>query len=203
MIEPTTILYTQNIAGELTLLPRLARLLWNLKRTANGITRIFDLGDACSTTIPLCEWTDGRAVIIVLDAMGYDAIHVNGYLNSNAYEKLTENYLNAVLVNAEQSYTDDQLHFGAHPIPNKLHIPIAPSLVSDAMPALVHLPSLSAGQVGQAVLTIEEAQLVSRYSVFDLSPDVLPEPTIVATLDFVMQEAHYFQKMKERYAKLN
>jgi len=185
------------------LLPRLARLLWHLKRTATGITRVFDLGDACSPTNPLCEWTEGRAVIIVLDAMGYDAIHVNGYLSENAYEKLAENYLNAVLVHAEQSYTDDLLQFGAHPLPNKLHIPIPASPPPPVDSPLLRLPSLSAGQIGRVVVTLEEGQPISHYTLFELTPDVLPEPTIVATLNFVMDEARYFQKVKERQSKLN
>ena len=185
------------------LLPRMARLLWQLKRTATGITRVFDMGEACSPTSSLCEWTEGRAVIIVLDAMGYDAIHVNGYVSENAREKLAENYLHAVLVHAEQSYTDDVLQFGAHPLPNRVHIPIQTSLPPHPDTLTFPLPVLSAGQIGRVVLTLDEGQPVSQFTLFDLPADVLPEPTIMATIDFVMDEARYFQKVKERQAKLN
>jgi hypothetical protein len=62
---------------------------------------------------------------------------------------------------------------------------------------------LSAGQIGRVVLTRDEGQPVPQFTLFDLPADVLPEPTIMATIDFVMDEARYFQKVKERQAKLN
>jgi len=73
-----TILYTANIKGDLGLLPRLATVIRRERQTSTGLTLLLDLGDTCSAEVWVCRATLGRAPLMVLDSIGYDAAIVGG-----------------------------------------------------------------------------------------------------------------------------
>ena len=76
--EHVTLLYTANLQGELTLLPRLFTLIQQERRAATGPTLLLDLGDSCALSAWVCQATHGRAPFLVLDSMGYDAALIGG-----------------------------------------------------------------------------------------------------------------------------
>lgn len=68
-----TLLYTANLAGRLALLPRLFTLIRQVRAAANGPVALIDLGGSCAPDSWECAATEGRAALVVFDAMGYTA----------------------------------------------------------------------------------------------------------------------------------
>src|SRR5438105_12565829 len=75
LTEPTMValLYTASLAGRLDLLPR---LMTRIRQERTGHTLLVDLGRACLPGTAICEATDGRGMLVAMDAMGYDAFHI-------------------------------------------------------------------------------------------------------------------------------
>ena len=207
MARTVTLLYTQNICGQFALLPRLATIIQRLRRAASGEVLVVDMGNSCSSSVPLCAQTEGRAVLILMDAIAYDAANVTDIIGATARAKLADNYLRLALVDAQHPYeTESGLVYAAHPTATPrakaLHIAFQTKpeaqLIPDAASGFVytlHLRTLQAGQVGQAVLTLDETETeLTQFSVHELTPDVLPDPTIAGTLDFVRAEARLYSR---------
>jgi hypothetical protein len=89
MDTPLTLLYTHNLRGDLSLLPRLHTFIKQLKALevddeddvmlclVQPQTRRFvliDLGGSCAPDVWHCAVTGGRSMLMVLDAMGYAAV---------------------------------------------------------------------------------------------------------------------------------
>ncbi len=72
-----TILYTVGLRGALGALPRLFTLIQAQRSHAPGITLTLDLGETCLPGDPLCDATAGRALLVAMDAMGYDAFYLD------------------------------------------------------------------------------------------------------------------------------
>ncbi len=68
-----TLLYTANLAGQLALLPRLFTLIRQVRVAADGPVALIDLGGSCAPDSWECMATEGRAALVVFDAMGYAA----------------------------------------------------------------------------------------------------------------------------------
>jgi hypothetical protein len=75
LTEPAAValLYTASLAGRLELLPR---LMTRIRQERTGYTLLVDLGRACVPGAPICDATDGRGMLVAMDAMGYDAFHI-------------------------------------------------------------------------------------------------------------------------------
>ncbi len=113
MEEPLTILYTANLRGDLERLPRLHTFLRQLKNqrpadepdvmlcAVEPVARrilLLDAGNACALDTWHCAATGGRSALIVLDAMGYQAANVAGFLTAEGRARLDANYLGIALV---------------------------------------------------------------------------------------------------------
>lgn len=113
MEEPLTILYTANLRGDLERLPRLHTFLRGLKNlppadepdvmlcAVEPVARrilLLDAGNACAPDAWHCAATGGRSALIVLDAMGYQAVNVAGFLTAESRARLDANYLGMALV---------------------------------------------------------------------------------------------------------
>lgn len=72
-LPPITILYTVGLRGELRILPYLFTLIRAQMAAAPGPTVLADLGESCRMDWPICAATEGRAALVALDGMGYDA----------------------------------------------------------------------------------------------------------------------------------
>src|SRR5688572_29658141 len=105
MTTPLSILYTQDIRGDLDLLPRLYTFLRQIRQQAQRFEDeadvmvcqvqppdrrilLLDVGGSCAADVWHCEATQGRSTLIVLDAMGYNAAGVAGQLDTEGREKL-------------------------------------------------------------------------------------------------------------------
>jgi hypothetical protein len=73
-----TLLYTSHLADHLAALPRLFTLIQSERRAASDPVFLLDLGDTCSPQSWICRATQGRAGLMILDGMGYDAAVIGG-----------------------------------------------------------------------------------------------------------------------------
>src|SRR5688572_24616875 len=104
MDSPITLLYTHNLRGDLSLLPRLHTFIKQLKalevddeddvmlclvQPQTRRTLLIDLGGSCAPDVWHCAVTGGRSMLMVLDAMGYAAVSAAD-LTPDAREKLAD-----------------------------------------------------------------------------------------------------------------
>ncbi len=194
MPQQLTILYTHNIRGQFHRLPRVASALKRLKRAASGSVLVLDAGDACAAISPLCRQTQGRAAAIMLDAIGYDAANVTGYIVPPARTKLGENYLRMALVDEQHSFSDDTFAYAAAPEPGKVHIPLATAdnVHITAVGALT-LAKLDGGQIGEVVMRVVASSAQVQHIHIHDSSDAPPDATIAGTLEFIESEARQYR----------
>src|SRR5260221_5233819 len=78
LTEPTTVmlLYTAALGGRVDLLPRLMTRIRQERLAHTGPALLVDLGRSCDVASWICEATDGRGMLVAMDAMGYDAFHI-------------------------------------------------------------------------------------------------------------------------------
>jgi hypothetical protein len=214
---PLTILYTANLRGDLELLPRLYTFLRQLKAhytseevvqicaddpaQARGSVLLLDLGENCTPEVWHCEVTDGRSMLVVLDGMGYDAARV-----SDAHEKQAKlgDNVHLALVDTETPLEIEDVLIEVDDCrgdlagrPYNLQIILSPADATQVNGDRLYLQRVEGGQVGATVLTrlIGRWSLVT-YEIHDLPRRILPDPTIAASVEFVLGEARYAQKRK-------
>jgi hypothetical protein len=223
---PLVILYTAHLRGNLDLLPRLQTLLHQLKIQPLGEDSevklcpdepdqyrilLLDLGESCSADAWHCAVTGGRSTLLVLDAMGYDAANVAGFLSPEGREKLSNN-IHVGLVDGTHPYQFGDVRLkceasasvrvwepGSAPAqpatPPKLQILLQPGIATRLDNGVLALKSVQAGQVGVAHLTaLGGTYRLAAQAIFDLSPQTPPDATISATVEFVVSEARYYQR---------
>jgi hypothetical protein len=208
MAETLTILYTGGIHGQLDLVPRLATFLWRLRAAVAGDVLLLDTGNACDETRPDCADSDGRAAVILLDAVGYHALNVTGYIDAPARQRLHENYLNAGLADADHAWISagGMAYSVAPPSdrPHTLHIALQTGDASTVSPQptlhtihTVMLGAVTVGQVGVVTVRYDVAGaelLSSRVEV--MPPHTPPDATIAGTLEFIRDELAYARKRR-------
>jgi hypothetical protein len=206
------ILYTANIRGDLDRLPRLHTFIRQLKaqpveeeaevmlcavEPVPARTLLLDLGGSCDPAVWHCAATGGRSSLIVLDAMGYDAAHV--VLSPESRARLSANLLRLALVDADHPWTNGDLLLSAGGNPARqvdcrLRILLAPADATQLNGDSLHLVDVEAGQVGLAQVQMDAPIRLIAQAVFDLPAFMPADPTISATVDFVLSEARYFQR---------
>ncbi len=73
-----TILYTACLHGEIEALPRLFTLIKRERAALPGVaTLLIDLGESCIPGTMPCDLTGGRALLVAMDALGYDAFFLD------------------------------------------------------------------------------------------------------------------------------
>ncbi|MDL1900228.1 hypothetical protein FBR02_05610 [Anaerolineae bacterium CFX9] len=201
MEESLTILYTQNLAGDLHLLPRLHTQIARLRGAARGRSLLLDMGDACAATIWHCAITGGRSMLVALDGMGYDAANVQGYAPADVRDMLGENVRMQTISRDYDGYLDDVYLTldtrQAHPhAALTIFMETADETTLDS--GLLLLKTVERGQIGMA--TVRGGRLTEA-TVQPLLPSVYPDPTIAGVVEFVEAEARYAQKRRERQGK--
>lgn len=219
-----SILYTTNIRGDLTLLPRLYTFIRSLQADIRQFepedenevmlcavqprplqTLLLDLGNSCAEEVWHCAATGGRSTLIALDAMGYHAANVTGILLPESRDKLTANVMSMGLVDADHPWQSNNLSFIA-PAPHETGISAAQSLCISLTPVVttrlalntLHLAQIEAGQIGTAYIGgIDSEPNLLADAVFDLPADTPPDPTISGTIDFVTNEARFFSRKRD------
>jgi hypothetical protein len=201
----TTIFYTANLRGNLQQLPRLYTLLRQLREeAAPQKTLLLDLGNSCALEVWHCAATGGRSALLVLDAMGYQAANVVGLLTEDARERLSGSVLTLALVDEGMEWQEegiivtvgDALHR-----PDMLQIKLLQASETRLQEGVLELGSVKGGQVGTAQIVLEDKPRLITHEVLDVPAETLPDPTIAATVDFVLDEARYFQRRHASDAK--
>ncbi|MBK8138988.1 MAG: hypothetical protein IPK52_24755 [Chloroflexi bacterium] len=196
-----TFLFTQDLRGDLRFLPKLARVLMQL-RLVEQRTLTLDLGGMCSPEVWHCAVTDGRSMLIALDGLNYAAVNAEGVPDS-VWPSLTKSlvYMQAV----------DSIHTGkmghvrfvtrqpAEEIPPEiLALVIAPHAEASIVGNTVYFPAVESHKVARMrVKTAAPAEIVSL-EVFEVPPDTAPDPTISGMVEFIENEARQYGKRREQ-----
>ncbi len=221
------ILYTANLRGKLELLPRLHTFIKQLKALPivdesdvmlcavqppiPPRTVLLDLGNACDSAVWHCAATEGRSMLIALDAMGYDAANVRGMLSVESRARLKDNLMAMALVGDTETDANNRVPTNhvdlvgtllwasaLHSIRDEGHeitISLAASSRTHLKDAIVFLADIQAGQIGMAQITHNNNHLaLQAHAIFDLPPDTPPDPTIAGTVEFILGEANRYRQ---------
>jgi hypothetical protein len=186
-----TLLYTAGLRGDLDLLPKLYTFLKAL-RGEFGASHLVDLGDSCAEGIWHCDATDGRSLLIGLDAMGYTAVNA-AHLTAESRRKLAEQ-TSIGLVDQQHLHTAGDVLFALRPASGDGHlcVVLTPSPETRFHENILHLQPVERGQVG--VARIDNGQLAAQVHL--MPPATAPDATIAGVVDFIRDEARYYQKRK-------
>ncbi|NWF71172.1 MAG: hypothetical protein HXY40_18980 [Chloroflexi bacterium] len=199
-MKETLILYSGGLRGQLSLCPPLYTFLKTL-RAEFGVaqahderrTLLVDVGEACATEVWHCAATGGRSTLIVLDAMGYHAANVAGYLTAEARAQL-DGVVKLALVDAQPVVQDDLCFARDAHTHDGLTVVLTPASVTEIHEQSLRLARAGAGQVGVAHLSKTGALVAAK--VLALPPRTPPDATIAGVVDFVESEARYFRKKR-------
>jgi hypothetical protein len=210
MDTPLTLLYTHNLRGDLSLLPRLHTFIKQLKALevddeddvmlclVQPQTRRFvliDLGGSCAPDVWHCAVTGGRSMLMVLDAMGYAAVSAAD-LTPDARAKLADS-AQMGLIDAAHRWESDGVIAATtrQPDPGAFQIVLQPGDNLRLDGRIVYPRGLNAGQVGVAHFSFVLGQpyLIAE-SVFTMPPGTAPDATIAGMVDFVTSEARHYQR---------
>ncbi|MHB8624954.1 MAG: hypothetical protein ACYDBJ_02680 [Aggregatilineales bacterium] len=214
-----TVLYTACLRGRLEALPYLYTLLKRERARIHGPSITLDLGQSCTSDVWLCQATAGRALLVAMDSMGYDACYIDRAdpLASDplTFGKLREVILTPLVTDANPLTLTKHAPNGANwilrlvgsesadqetmntPADDTLTIqlrravPTAPSTYYDSDRHMVYLTDQwDALQVGRLELALTEGR-IAVHTYFALTPDLPPDPTISSVVEFVAAEARY------------
>jgi len=100
-----TVFYTVSLRAELRVLPYLQTLIAQERARSKGPTLLVDLGESCRADWPICRATEGRAALVAMDGMGYDAFYLSQEeplaRDNMTLGKLRDTVLTAVLLPGE------------------------------------------------------------------------------------------------------
>ena len=193
------LLYTAHLNGALERLPRLYTFLKHLRQQAEAEqTLLLDLGGSCSPDSWHCAATDGRSMLIVLDAMGYAAVNAVG-LSSESREKLRENFLAMALVDDLHPQQADSICLRTVPASSlasaALEIDLRPVSQTHFDGRELRLGLVRGDQVGAVELSLSGGiPTLEALHIHDLPSTTLPDPTISAAVDLVLAEARLHQR---------
>jgi hypothetical protein len=195
------ILYTANIRGDLAILPRLYNFMQLLKPAERQGTLFLDLGDSCADDVWHCGVTGGRSTLIVLDGMGYHAARVD--LADEERAKI-EDVVTMGLVDDKHDWhyhippvIDDSICITNSPQKNdslRLQIHLKATQKTAIQGKMLTLQTVEAGQVGMVTVDLSlAAPRLIHTEIRQIPSNIHPNPTIVASVDFVESEARFFQ----------
>jgi hypothetical protein len=212
-MTPLTLLYTANLGGKLDLLPQLYTFIRQLRAqrieedegevmlcAVQPIPQrilLLDLGSSCAADVWHCTATGGRSTLMVLDAMGYHAVNVTGLLTGEARERLKANVLTTAMLDDDTTYAMDDLLLTTRKRDSShhtLHVLASPGDKTHIDNNTLELVHVEASQVGMARVDMNGKPKLLAQGVFTMPSSTLPDPTIAATVDFVLDEARHFSK---------
>lgn len=193
-------LYTQNIAGDLSLLPRLYTVIQQLKSEYHASTLLLDTGNACVESVWHCEATKGRSTVMVMDAMGYHAINVSGFMGNSERDSL-HGSITAGLVTERHMWRyfvpplrDDDIVIAGQATPAMtLCIVLAPSEKTILENRMLFLKSVEKGQIGLVTVDMNSMS-ITRDDTITMPEKIKPDATIAASVELIEDEAHLAQK---------
>jgi hypothetical protein len=138
--------------------------------------------------------------------MGYHAANVAGILTPEGRDKLGANFLKVALVDETHPWQDGNIFVTSNSggvlagRPHNLHIVLSPQAATRLDGHTLYLAAVNAGQVGIAQVGSRDgngALAVHAQEIFTMTPNILPDPTIAATVDYILDEARYHQKRRD------
>lgn len=196
-----TILYTSNIRGNIHMLPHLYTFIQTLKPDERQGTLMLDLGNSCAEGVWHCDITHGRSTLMVLDAMGYHAANVEKQLDSENRDKVAEVVTMGLVDDTHEwgyyipPVTDESIQATLNPSQTgRLQICLQPADSTYINGNALYLADVLAKQIGIVRVDLHESPIVNDYTVYTLPTSTHPNPTIVASVEFVESEARYFQR---------
>ena len=212
-----TVLYTACLRGRLAALPHLYTLIKHTQAALEGPSVLLDLGESCVADEWLCQATAGRALLVAMDSMGYDAFYLD-QADPLASDTLTFSKLQTVIVTpvvtdsqplALPKHTSDARRWTLRLIGEGMAAPVDDSGEETLTIHLRRAPSGEDGiyyepgrhmvyltdqwdtlQVGRLELGLREGR-ITAHTYFALTPDLPPDPTISGVVEFVAAEARY------------
>ena len=201
-MDTLTILYTQNINGNLQILPSLYTFLQSLKQDYDPQALTLDIGNACSNDVWHCDVTDGRSAVIVLDAMGYHAVNVTGFMTDNQRDSLGSG-VSVGLISVRHMWRyfvpplkDDDIVIAGQATPAmRLCIVANPHTQNSLNNRMLELQAIKHAQIGLVQVDMQDLVIIEQ-NVFDLPKGTKPNPTISASVDLVVEEAEFISKRR-------
>lgn len=197
-----TILYTANIHGDLNMLPRLYTFIQSLKPPQRQGTLLFDLGNFCGDDVWHCEITWGRSTLMILDAMGYHAVNIENQLDATNRQKVTD-VTTLGLVDSHHRWhyhippvLDESIQAVFSPLEStqRLQICLSPTHVTQLDNNVLFLADIPSRHVGIVEVDLNSHPKLISHKTKKLPDNIPPNPTIVASVEFVESEARYFAK---------
>lgn len=200
------LLYTGNLRGDLDFLPRLYTFLRELGRTdtASGprVLRV-DVGAACVPERWPCDVTGGRAAYFALDAMGYAAANVRDTLATDSDREKLAAQVAFGLVDAGLLHREGDIVFSVDTAPltvdTGLNVILSPAAATRLDGRRLYLAPVERGAVGVVNLVTREnangtPYALASFVVHAMPPGTNPDATIAGVIDFIRDEARYYQK---------
>jgi hypothetical protein len=218
-MPPITLLYTAALEGRLALLPTLFTRIRQERASVAGITLLADLGRSCAPGEWLCHATDGRGMLVAMDAMGYDAFHIGAqdmlYTRPAAVQRLREVIQTGIAAGpwcAVVQRSDMRFVFAANPSAVRVQpdlavilrlsdTPIASASWQAGRRVVFFDPGWTAatpllGRLDMALTATPPYIEIVAQAQLELPPDLLPDPTIVGVTEFVESEARYAERKR-------
>jgi hypothetical protein len=224
LIESTSlvILYTAALNGRLEFLPKLMTRIRQERAAALGPTVLVDLGKSCAAGTWICDTTDGRGMLVAMDAMGYDAFHIGSadplYTQPGIVQGL-RSVLNTPiaagpwdgvsrrkgLVISLSARVDQRPQLAE---PADLHIVLQlgkyerADVDFDGQTRLLMLDGgwtdneILLGKLDVALLPDDPYIRVVSQSRLDLPTNLMPDPSITGIIEFVESEAHQAERKR-------
>ena len=200
--EIVSLLFTQNLHGDLRFLPRLARVLMHL-RIEDRRSYTIDLGNSCAPDVWHCDATDGRSMLIALDGINYSAANAEG-LAEHARPQLSRSLVTLKAVNAAHPDWIERVALVTStpdaPIPGaEMTMVIKPHLEARVNGTVIEFPAVERYRIGRLRVRIDTLpfELIS-VETFDVPPTTAPDPVVSGMIDFIEGEARHYQKRKSQ-----
>ncbi|MCL4255946.1 MAG: hypothetical protein KJ043_19470 [Anaerolineae bacterium] len=189
------IIYTHNLNGHLDHFPRLFTHIKAISAHLSQKPLLLDLGGSCHPTQWHCEATEGRSALIVLDALGYDAVNTHGLLTSSGYVKLKDQVL-MKLINDTQPHIIKDVMLAVSPVSSEgIWMPkicLTPSDKTVLQDDWLYLTKIAGDEIG--VVQIDGDKI--SHQVENVPANTIPDPTISGVVDFVLAEAKLYGDKK-------
>jgi hypothetical protein len=195
-----TLFYTHDLQGDFALMPRLYTFMQTLQHGRESVLWL-DLGNSCGASAWHCGITGGRSALSVLDGMGYHCANVSGFLREGERDKLNGVVTMALLdvrhawrLNAP-FWRDEGIIFSSEPTPaHTLNIVVAPNPQTVLHEGTLFLQAPPTRQhIGMVSLDTDKLRLLdsAHHALPDNTP---PHPLITSAIEFVEEEARFYQK---------
>ena len=192
-----TILYTENIRGDLQHLPRLYTFLQRLKQEHDSKALLLDTGNACADDVWHCEVTKGRSTVTVMDAMGYHAVNVADFMGDSERDSLAGS-VSTGLVSKRHMWRyfvppvrDEDIVIAGQATPAmRLCIIAAPAEENLLENRMLHLKTVNKGEVGLLKVDMQGMTIIEQ-AIVTIPIKIKPDATIAASVELIEEEAGF------------